>query len=58
MLLNWNSEMRKWQTTEARFSGFHVFKDAREMGIIPLNNGKKLILVTQNQDRLLAFEKN
>jgi hypothetical protein len=34
-----------------------VFKDAREMGVITLNNEKKLILVTQNQDRLLVFEK-
>ena len=57
ILLNWDSEKEEWQTTESRHSGFHVFKDAREMGVITLNNEKKLILVTQNQDRLLVFEK-
>ena len=42
---------------DAQDSGFHVFGDAREISSIVMQNGKTLILVTQNQGRLLAFEK-
>jgi hypothetical protein len=38
-------------------SGFHVFGDARALDKVRLSNGKDLILVTQNQGSLLAFEK-
>lgn len=47
----------KWQVLSAQESGFHVYGDAREISSIRLHNGKTLILVTQNQNRLLAFEK-
>ncbi|MDC3367577.1 VCBS repeat-containing protein [Flavobacteriaceae bacterium] len=58
MLLNWDKSNNEWYFTDAQSSGFHVFKDAKELGIITLSNNKKLILVTQNQDQLLVFEKN
>lgn len=38
-------------------SRFHVFGDVREIKEINLKNGKQLLLVTQNQNRLLTFEK-
>ena len=41
----------------AQDSGFFVFRDAREINSVKLKNGKKLILVAQNQSKLLAFEK-
>ena len=47
----------KWGTMSAQNSGFHVFKDAKEFGLVHLKNGKQLILVSQNQDRLLVFIK-
>ena len=58
MLLNWDKSNNECYFTDAQSSGFHVFKDAKELGIITLSNNKKLILVTQNQDQLLVFEKN
>ena len=51
--MKWNEN--KWETMSAQNSGFHVFKDAKELGIVHLKNGKQLFLVTQNQDRLLVF---
>ena len=47
----------QWETMSAQNSGFHVFKDAKEFGLVHLKNGKQLILVSQNQDRLLVFIK-
>jgi hypothetical protein len=47
----------KQKVIDSQHSGFHVFGDAREIESIHLKNGKTLILVTQNQSRLLAFEK-
>ena len=41
----------------AQDTGFHVFGDAREINSIRMQNGKTLILVTQNQKQLLVFEK-
>ena len=41
----------------AQESRFHVFGDVREIKEINLKNGKQLLLVTQNQNRLLTFEK-
>ena len=42
----------------AQDSSFHVFGDAREISSIKLKNGKILILVAQNQNKLLAFEQS
>jgi hypothetical protein len=56
-LMNWDNKNRKWDIAPAQKSGFRVFKDAKEIGVVTLANNKKLILVTQNQDRLLVFEK-
>ena len=50
-------KMGKQKVIDSQHSGFHVFGDAREIESIQLKNGKTLILVTQNQSRLLAFEK-
>jgi len=57
-VMNWDNKNRKFNVALAQKSGFHVFKDAKEIGVVTLANNKKLILVTQNQDRLLVFEKN
>ena len=55
-IINTNTMGNK-KVLEAQDSGFHVFGDAREISSIRMLNGKTLILVTQNQSRLLAFEK-
>ena len=55
-IINWNS-MGDKKVIDAQDSGFCVFGDAREISSIAMQNGKTLILVTQNQSRLLAFEK-
>ena len=55
-IINWNF-MGDKKVIDAQDSGFHVFGDAREITSIAMQNGKTLILVTQNQSRLLAFEK-
>jgi hypothetical protein len=55
-IINWNF-MGDKKVIDAQDSGFHVFGDAREISSIAMQNGKTLILVTQNQSRLLAFEK-
>jgi len=55
-ILKWNSTGDP-EILSAQDSGFHVFGDAREMNKLHLGNGKTLILVTQNQGKLLAFEK-
>ena len=52
-----NNTIGDKKVLEAQDSGFHVFGDAREISSIRMQNGKTLILVTQNQSRLLAFEK-
>ena len=44
------------KVVNAQDSGFHVFGDAREIKSVRLKNGKILILVAQNQNKLLAFE--
>ena len=54
-VMNWDNKNRKFNVALAQKSGFHVFKDAKEIGVVTLANNKKLILVTQNQDRLLVF---
>lgn len=41
-----------------QFSGFRVDGVGSDIKKIKLSNGKKLVLVTQNQSRLLAFELN
>jgi len=41
----------------AQETGFYAFGDARDLELITLQNGKKLILVSQNQGSLLVFEK-
>ncbi len=38
-------------------TGFYAFGDARDLELVTLQNGKKLILVSQNQEALLVFEK-
>ena len=55
-IIKWNS-MGDKKVIDAQDSGFSVFGDAREISSILMQNGKTLILVTQNQSRLLAFEK-
>ena len=55
-ILQWNN-IGEQKVFNAQDSGFHVFGDAREISSIRMLNGKTLILVTQNQSRLLAFEK-
>ncbi|MGB1404759.1 MAG: hypothetical protein ACPG6F_03755, partial [Flavobacteriaceae bacterium] len=55
-ILKWNTEGNH-TIISAQESGFHVFGDAREIKKINLKNGKQLLLVTQNQSRLLTFEK-
>ena len=45
------------QFKNAQTSGFYAYGDARDIELIALQNGKKLILVSQNQGRLLVFEK-
>ena len=37
-------------------SGFYAFGDARYLDKVRLNNGKQLILVSQNRQKLLVFE--
>ena len=49
-----DNEGRK--VVSAQDSGFNVFGDAREIKSLRLKNGKILILVAQNQNKLLAFE--
>ena len=44
------------KVVSAQDSGFNVFGDAREIKSVRLKNGKILILVAQNQNKLLAFE--
>ena len=44
------------KAVSAQDSGFNVFGDAREIKSVRLKNGKILILVAQNQNKLLAFE--
>ena len=39
-------------------SGFYAFGDARDLDKVRLNNGKQLILVSQNGQKLLVFEQN
>ena len=46
----------KYDVMSAQDSGFNVYGDAREINSIKLENGKTLILVAQNQNKLLAFE--
>jgi hypothetical protein len=41
----------------AQETGFYAFGDARDLELITLQNGRKLILVSQNQGNLLVFEK-
>ena len=55
-IIKWNS-MGDKKVIDTQDSGFSVFGDAREISSILMQNGKTLILVTQNQSRLLAFEK-
>ena len=55
-ILEWNKE-GKHKVIHAHKSGFHVYGDAREIKEVNLKKGKKLLLVTQNQGRVLAFEK-
>lgn len=55
-IIYWN-EKGEQNIINAQDSGFFVYGDAREINSVKLKNGKKLILVTQNQSKLLAFEK-
>ena len=55
-IIYWN-EKGEQNIINAQDSGFFVFGDAREINSVKLKNGKKLILVAQNQSKLLAFEK-
>ena len=55
-IIYWN-EKGEQNIINAQDSGFFVFGDAREINSVKLKNGKKLILVAQNQGKLLAFEK-
>ncbi len=54
-IMQWNYGNKK--VFSAQDTGFHVFGDAKEISSIRMQNGKTLILVTQNKSRLLAFEK-
>ena len=56
-ILYWD-ENGEEKIISAQDSGFHVFGDAREISSIKLKNGKILILVAQNQNKLLAFEQS
>ena len=49
-------KMKDEKVVSAQDSGFNVFGDAREIKSVRLKNGKILILVAQNQNKLLAFE--
>jgi len=57
VVLDWNERLKIWNDNVAQYSGFHVYKDAKKIDQIRLVNGKKLILVAQNKERLLAFQK-
>ena len=56
-ILYWD-ENGEEKIISAQDSGFHVFGDAREISSVRLKNGKILILVAQNQNKLLAFEQS
>ena len=56
-ILQWD-KTDKLKTLDSQSTGFNVSGDARDMHTIHLQDGKELILVTQNQDRLLVFKKN
>ena len=45
------------EVVQSNASGFFVSGDARSIEKIHLNNSKVLLLVAQNQDKLLVFEK-
>lgn len=45
------------EVVQSNTSGFFVSGDARSIEKIKLKNGKILLLVAQNQDKLLVFEK-
>ena len=52
----YHDENEDEKVVSAQDSGFNVFGDAREIKSVRLKNGKILILVAQNQNKLLAFE--
>jgi hypothetical protein len=44
------------QNVSSEKSGFYAFGDARDLDKVTLQNGEQLILVSQNQGKLLVFE--
>ncbi len=46
------------EVVQSNASGFFVSGDARSIDKIQLKNDKVLLLVAQNQDKLLVFEKS